>query len=143
MILPGASTLFFVNDQGVAITCKHVASLVQAADNMNRQYGQFREEKKALANNQHYKNALKKLESKYQYKQETTIQLKNNFLNCVDRFSELTCFFHPTLDLAILVFKGFDSINYQSHAIFVKDETTIKQGKIPSCRIGFPFPEIQ
>ena len=36
MVLPGSSTFFFVNDSGVAITCKHVMELIPAADNINQ-----------------------------------------------------------------------------------------------------------
>ena len=38
LVLPGSSTFFFVNDSGVAITCKHVMDLIPTADNINRQY---------------------------------------------------------------------------------------------------------
>ena len=45
---------------------------------------------------------------KYKYLPETTVQLKNNFLNCFDTIQEITCHPHPTLDLAILEFADAD-----------------------------------
>ena len=66
--------------------------------------------------------------------------LKNNFLNCFDKLDQIVYHEHPTLDLAILEFKGFNKILYTSHATFIKDSSTIKQGKY-LCRTGFPFPE--
>ena len=68
------------------------------------------------------------------------MQLKNNFLNCFDKIEEITCHAHPTIDVAVLIFKGFDKIYYNSFARFIKDANKIKQGKY-LCRIGFPFPE--
>jgi hypothetical protein len=140
LVLPGSSTFFFVNDRGVAITCKHVMDLIPAADNINQQYGQYKAERDRMPNDGKYKRNIQGLQLKYKYLPETTVQLKNNFLNCFDTIQEITCHPHPTLDLAILEFKGFNKIFYNGHATFLKDSTNIKQGK-SLCRIGFPFPE--
>lgn len=140
LILPGTSTFFFVNDNGVAITCKHVMNLIPAADEINRTFNQFKAERDRLNKDNKYRRNLQGLEIKYKYHPDTTVQLKNNFLNCFDNISEITCHAHPTLDLAILEFKGFNKLFYNSHASFIKDSNKIKQGKY-LCRIGFPFPE--
>jgi hypothetical protein len=140
LVLPGTSTFFFVNDSGVAITCKHVLDLIPAADNVNQNYFRFKAERDRIPNDGNYKKHLRGLEVKYKYNAETTVQLKNNFLNCFDKIEQIVCHAHPTLDLAILEFKGFDKTFYNSHARFVKDSSTIKQGKY-LCRIGYPFPE--
>lgn len=140
LIAPGTATLFFVNDSGVAITCKHVLDLVPAADKINQGFLKFKEERSRLPRDNKYQQHLKGLELKYKYNKETTVQLKNNFLNCFDKIDEITYHTHPTLDLAILEFKGFNRILYTSHARFIKDSKKIKQGKY-LCRIGFPFPE--
>jgi hypothetical protein len=139
-ILPGSATLFFVNEDGVAITCKHVANLIPTADKLNAEYRAFRAERDRLARDNKYHSHLKDLELKYKYSPERIIQQKNNFLNCLDKLEQITAHMHPTLDLAILEFKGFTRPLYQSHAVFVKDSSTIRQGKT-LCRIGFPFPE--
>jgi len=140
LVLPGTSTFFFVNDSGVAITCKHVLDLIPAADNVNQNYQRFKAERDRIPNDGNYKKHLRGLEMKYKYSADTTVQLKNNFLNCFDKIEQIVCHAHPTLDLAILEFKGFNKTYYNSHATFLKDSSTIKQGKY-LCRIGYPFPE--
>ena len=140
LILPGSSTFFFVNDRGFAITCKHVVSLIPAAENMNQTYLKFKAERDRIPKDGNYKKNLQGLEMKYKYNKETTIQLKNNFLNCFDKIEQITYHIHPTLDLAILEFKGFTKIFYSSQATFIRDSSKIKQGKY-LCRTGFPFPE--
>ena len=140
LVLPGTSTFFFVNDRGVAVTCKHVLNLIPAADQINQTYHQFKAERDRIPKDGRYKKSLLGLELKYKYQPETTVQLKNNFLNCFDKIDEIVCHAHPTLDLAILEFKGFNKIFYSGHAQFIKDSKIIKQGK-SLCRIGFPFPE--
>ena len=140
LVLPGSATFFFVNNNGVAVTCKHVLNLIPAADNINQGFLHFKAERDKIPRDGKYKKNLQGLEMKYKYTAETTVQLKNNFLNCFDKIDEIVCHAHPTLDLAILEFKGFNKIFYNSHATFLKDSSTIKQGKY-LCRIGFPFPE--
>ena len=140
LVLPGTATFFFVNDSGIAITCKHVLNLIPAADTINQTFLKFKAERDRIPQDGKYKKNLQGLEMKYKYNAETTVQLKNNFLNCFDKIDEIVCHAHPTLDLAILEFKGFNKIFYNSHASFLKDSSTIKQGKY-LCRIGFPFPE--
>ena len=140
LLSPGSATFFFVNDSGVAVTCKHVANLIPTAENMNQQFIKFKTERDRLAKDNTYKKNILGLEAKYKFKKEATVQLKNNFLNCFDKIEQITCHSHPTLDLAIMEFKGFNKILYNSHATFIKDSKAIKQGKY-LCRTGFPFPE--
>lgn len=140
MVLPGTATFFFVNDKGVALTCKHVASMIPAANNINETYVKFRAERNKIPTDGKFNRSLKGLELKYKYTKETTIQLKLNFLNSFDTIEQITTHLHPTLDLAILEFKGYNKILYTSHATFMQDESGIKQGKY-LCRLGFPFPE--
>lgn len=140
LILPGSSTFFFVNDNGIAVTCKHVANLIPSAENMNQSWMKFKTERDKLSKDSKYQKHLKGLEVKYKYTKETTVQLKNNFLNCFDKIDQIIVHTHPALDLAILEFKGFNKILYSSHARFIVDGKKIKQGNY-LCRIGFPFPE--
>jgi len=140
LVIPGSATIFFVNNHGVAITCKHVASMIPGAETINANWLKFKSERDKLPKDGKYHKNLTGLEIKYKYAKETTVQLKNNFLNCFDKLEEITTHVHPTLDLAIIEFKGFNKILYNSHATFVKDSSTIKQGQY-LCRIGFPFPE--
>jgi hypothetical protein len=140
LVLPGTSTFFFVNENGVAVTCKHVVNLIPAADNLNQAWLKFKAERGKLPKDSKYQRNLKGLELKYKFNKETTVQLKNNFLNCFDKIEQIIYHVHPTLDLAILEFKGFSKILYNSPARFIKNSKKIKQGKY-LCRVGFPFPE--
>jgi hypothetical protein len=140
LIIPGTGTLFFVNGNGFAITCKHVAQLIISAEQINQQYTQFKEERRRVPNDNKYNMSLKGLELKYKYNKETTVQLKTNFVNCFNRLDQIVCHAHPVLDLAIIECKGFDEKLYSGHASFIKDSATIKQGKY-LCRFGYPFPE--
>ena len=141
-IQPGAATLFFVNELGVAITCKHVLGQLVSEHDFNSKYSSFKDEKKLLGTkiDGKYKKKLKELEIKYNYSSPDAIaQLKNFFIRCTDS-SQFDYITHPTLDLAILKFKDVKQIYYQSYAKFLKDGTQLKQGK-SLCRFGFPFAE--
>ncbi|MEP6711357.1 MAG: serine protease, partial [Ferruginibacter sp.] len=139
-LIPGAATIFFVNENGYAVTCKHVVELIASADHINQQFNNFKKERQQILNHPKYKQLLKGLELKYKYQPDTIIQVKNNFVDSVDAMSGFTWHVHPTLDLAILKFNDFGKILYTDCAKFIKDETVIKQGKF-LCRLGFPFPE--
>ena len=139
-IIPSAGTLFFVNEDGYAVTCKHMAEMLMSADTINQRFRQFKTEKQQIANDPKHKQLLKGLELKYQYKHEHTIQLKNNFVDCVDTMSGFTFHLHATLDLAIIKFNDYQKLHYTSYAKFLKDDANVKQGKF-LCRLGFPFPE--
>ncbi|MEO6583042.1 MAG: serine protease, partial [Ferruginibacter sp.] len=139
-IIPGSATLFFINEHGYALTCKHVVEMLLAAENINNLHQQFKLERQKIANDGKFKANLKGLELKYKYTTETTIQLKNNFVDCVDSMSGFTVTVHPTFDLAIIKFNDFKSIHYRDCARFLKDMDSIQPGKM-LCRLGFPFPE--
>ncbi len=139
-LIPGSSTIFFVNDKGYAITCKHVIEMLANSENINAHFNNFKNERQAVANDGKYKTYLKGLELKYKYNAETIIQLKNNFVDCVDSMSGFTWHAHPTMDLAILKFNDYKSLHYHDCARFLRDTSKIKQGKF-LCRLGFPFPE--
>ncbi len=139
-LLPGAATIFFVNDEGYAITCKHVIDMLSGAEHVNNQFISFKNERQPILSNPKYKQLLKGLELKYNYKGESVIQSKNNFVDAVDTMSGFTWHVHPTFDLAILKFNDFNRIHYGKPAVFVKDAGKIKQGKF-LCRLGFPFAE--
>lgn len=139
-VMPGASTLFFVNDEGVAITCKHVAEILLQAENVNRQYLLFTQARFRLKNNEHYDANLKELELQFSYTHDAMAQIKHSFVGCFDKITGFDCHLHPLYDLAIIKFKGFNTIQYQGHARFIADPNNVKPGKM-LCRLGFPFPE--
>ena len=139
-IFPGSSTLFFVNEDGYAITCKHIIDLLAAADDHNKKYGEFKADRNKIPKDGKFKQAIKGLELKYKYGAESVVQVKNRFVDCVDKMSGFTWHLHPTYDLAILKFNDYEKIHYSGYATFQRDASKIKQGSY-LCRLGFPFPE--
>ena len=139
-IIPGAATLFFVNEEGYAITCKHVIELLAASENLTKNYHLFKGERDRLPRDGKFKQNLKGLEIKYKFNPETQIQVKNSFIDCVSPMSGFTSHVHPKFDLAILKFNDFKELHYKDYAVFKKDAAQIKQGEF-LCRLGYPFPE--
>jgi hypothetical protein len=139
-MVPGAATIFFVNEDGYAITCKHVAESLMSSDKINAAFNGFKKERSLIAADGKYKSALKGLELKYRYGADSMVQVKNNFVDCVDTMSGFTVHAHPVLDLAIIKFNDYGRVLYSGYAKFLKNGDQIKQGKF-LCRLGFPFPE--
>lgn len=139
-VWPGASTLFFVNNEGIAITCRHVAEHLLHAEKINQQYLLFTQSRFRLKKDVNYDTNLKELELQFNFHQDTLIQAKHSFVGCFDKISGFDCHMHPFADLAIIRFKGFSQIYYQSIARFIRDDSLARPGRM-LCRLGFPFPE--
>lgn len=141
-IIPGTATLFFVNDQACAITCKHVAEAIQQSEPIYQQYTRFLAERKPILNQRqkNYEQQLKRLEERYQLKQGTITRIRHNFVNCVDQFTHLDIDMHPVHDLALLRFRGYNRLLYSGFSRFLKDSSRVKAGR-SLCRLGYPFPE--
>lgn len=139
-VIPGAATIFFVNELGYAVTCKHVVEMLLASEQINTAYAAFKTEKAKLAQDGKYKANLKGLELKYGFTSDAIVQMKSTFVDTVDAMSGFTVHLHPTLDLAILKLNDYGNILYSDVAVFKKDGAQIKQGQM-LCRLGFPFPE--
>jgi hypothetical protein len=141
IVSPGAATLFFVNESGCAITCKHVVDLSGNRANINTHYDNFVKEKATIGKNNKFNQRIKALEAKYNFKADTIVQLSERFIDCrTDPTFNYKWISHPKYDLAILIFEDFKNPAYQSHAVFLKDTSVLKQGKY-LCRLGYPFPE--
>ena len=65
---PGAATLFFVNELGTAITCKHVANLLIQAEQINKQYEEFKKDYSSITNGSKHNKKLNDLEKKFNYR---------------------------------------------------------------------------
>lgn len=139
--VPGSATLFFVNEFGVAITCKHVVDLLAKATVINSTYQNFKAEKAAIPKTKQYDRHLQDLAKKYQYSTNSTIEILLNFINVTGENPINFKFInHPIYDLSIIVIQDFKNPLYSSHAVFSKDSSALQQGKF-LCRLGFPFPE--
>lgn len=139
-VVPGAATLFFVNNEGWAITCKHVANLLIQANSINTQYQSFKKERATLLSNPDFESELSKLEIKYNYTKDVCVQIQNQLVDCVHPIGGFRFFLHPDYDLAILHFQGYNQVLYQGHAVFAKNSNTVRPGDY-FCRLGYPFPE--
>ena len=141
IVTPGAATLFFVNDEGCAITCKHVVNLVGNRQSINARYDQFKQERDKIGRNNKYNQRINTLASDFNYTAGSVIQLKELFVGVTgDNTINYRWISHPVYDLAIVIFDNFKNSRYESHARFLKDSSALKQGK-SLCRLGFPFAE--
>lgn len=139
-IVPGTATLFFVNEKGFAVTCRHVARQILYANSIYENYLKFSAEIRKFERDPALETQRLLLEAKYKINPETPIRLLFNFINCVSTYKSLTIHLHPTQDLAIIHFRDFESTLYHGYAHFLKDTKKIKPGKY-LCRLGYPFPE--
>ncbi len=139
-VFPGASTLFFVNDEGDAITCRHVAELLIKAEQINQQYLLFTQSRFRLKNDEMHLANLAEIEAQFSFAKESIVQIKYFFPGLFDNITGFEIKSHPVHDLAWIHFKGFQKKFYSGHARFYNSEIPVKQGK-SLCRLGFPFPE--
>lgn len=140
VIVPGTATLFFVNQEGCAVTCKHVADLIAQADSIYQNYREFQGARRGVLQEKNAAQLITQLEAKFKLSVDTIIRIRNNFVGCVDQFQRLNIDRHPTQDLALLRFEGYNRLLYRSHATFLRDTSRIKPGR-SLCRLGYPFPE--
>jgi hypothetical protein len=139
-IVPGTATLFFVNEDGFAITCRHVARQILYANSIYENYLKFKGELRVFEKDPAFETQKAFLEAKYKINSDNPIRILFNFIQCVSWYKGLTIHLHPTQDLAIIQFRDFESKQYQGYAKFLKDTRLVKQGRY-LCRLGYPFPE--
>lgn len=141
-IIPGAATLFFVNDEGCAITCKHVALELIDSEAINQKFQNFKAECAKVTQDSKRKAEIKKIEIKYGYngyKGHGAAQVLSQFVGCTDS-AIFEYFLHPDQDIAVLKFKDFSQTYYSGHAVFAKNGSSICSGDM-LCRLGYPFLE--
>jgi len=139
-VIPGAATLFFVNADGWALTCRHVASNLQAADELHKKFMAFKADMTAQPNMKKHRNILHELEKKYQYSKNMTVEVRNLLAGCIEGDLNLRVIGSAIYDMALLKFENFKRLLCDSFPCFPKDTSGLKQGKF-LCRLGFPFPE--
>jgi hypothetical protein len=140
-IIPGSSTLFFVNNEGYSITCRHVIDIIASAEKINQTYTAFKIERDKIPKDGKYKMHLKGLEMKYKYTPNSVVQILLTFVDCVDFMSGFTWHTHPKHDLAILKFNDFKNIKYTGYANFLKDGS--KKDRVNFVPSWFPFLNLQ
>ncbi|MDF2156969.1 trypsin-like peptidase domain-containing protein [Algoriphagus sp. CAU 1675] len=131
----GSATLFFVNKEGWALTCKHVAQWLSQAEQINKRYASFLSQSHSLGNAQR-----SELAKKLGLRSDATSEMRLTFVDCVDQISKLNFILHPDYDLALIKFEGFSQIQISQTPKFLQDDSMAQPGAM-LCRLGFPFPE--
>lgn len=140
VVHPGAATLFFINAEGWALTCKHVAELVVASDGVNTKYGQFKNEiQRLVGSGKKEKLAKREAQKTFNFYDGTMVQIKNSFVDCIDGNLSAELRLHQSLDLALIHFQNC-RILITEFPVFPRDTGLFKVGKF-ICRLGYPFPE--
>jgi Trypsin-like peptidase domain len=136
----GTATLFFINSDGWALTCRHVAEQLLAGDQLLSKREAFLKELDTRHGQKKEKQLVRELEQKYGYSKNVTFELYNTFINCVEGPLNVEIRSHSNLDLALIHFREFIGLGCNSFPTFAANGSDLKQGKF-LCRLGFPFPE--
>lgn len=142
-VIPGCATFIIVNDEGWALTCKHVVKQIQVADDSYKRYNAFKTELNVVPkSDRHYKALVKALEKKYHYekKKRILIQQRNHFGDAVDVSKGIEYILHPTYDLALIHFIGYNKVLCNQYPVFALNSSVLRQG-MSLCRLGYPYPE--
>ncbi|MAN86948.1 MAG: serine protease [Algoriphagus sp.] len=131
----GSATLFFVNSEGWALTCKHVAQWLSQADQINRNYTSFLQQSQGMSGKQQ-----NKLAQNLGLGPDKASEMRITFVDCVDSMNNLKFILHPDYDLASIKFEGVGNLLVKNFPYFMEGESAVQQGAM-LCRLGFPFPE--
>lgn len=134
-----AATLFFVNAEGWALTCRHVAEQLILANQLYQRYQKFSAERTALTPKRR-RQFEKDLERKHGFGRNQVVEIKKRFVNCVEGPLNIELKLHPSLDVALLKFSDFTALCCATFPVFGQSGGDLKQGRF-LCRLGFPFPE--
>ena len=140
VIQPGTATLFFINSDGWALTCGHVAGQFAIAEALQRKAQDFANELSARRGSIKQNKLVKELEKKYGYSKNALYELHNRFMNCFEGDCQIHITKHREIDIALIKIDGFTRLLCDEFPIFPSDTSSIQQGKF-LCRLGFPFPE--
>lgn len=140
-ICPKTATLFFINTEGAAITCRHVAEEIMRSGKMNAKYESFKKERNSIPEEANFRIETNRIERRYEYvKGETKVQLRYNFSRCFDKIERLGVELHPTFDIAVIRFGGFGTPYFHSNGIFPTGAVKLRPG-MSVCCLGFPVVE--
>lgn len=139
-IHPGAATLFLVNADGWALTCRHIAAHLIGAEQLTKRRTAFRADIAAMPTTGNARKHRRALERKHGFSKGGVFDIRNNFVNCVQTLKGFTLKPHPDVDIALLKFENYTRLGCSTFPTFAANATDLKQGKF-LCRLGFPFPE--
>ncbi|MDA1127867.1 MAG: serine protease [Chloroflexi bacterium] len=139
-VQPHAATLFFVNADGWALTCAHVARVFRSSEQLKAKYDSFKHELAEMRKLGAAGQTQGELEANFEYSEGVQVELHVRFMGCVLGPLTVDIHPHPTADIALLKFNSFDRLLVDSFPIFPKNTSSLRQG-LSLCRLGFPFPE--
>lgn len=140
VIQAGASSLFFVNSDGWALTCGHVAKQILISDQVLKRKLKFEKDLEAAHSGKSKKKWKKELEKKFNLSRSETYEIYNNFMNCIEGKLSADIKVHKEIDVALIHFREYSKLLCDSFPVFAKDSSAIKPGKFV-CRLGYPFAE--
>jgi len=144
-VVPGTATLFFVNEDAVAITCKHVAEELLKCNSINDTYEKYKRDIENIPGDMDENTYINGISNQYGYHGKITAELKTLFYDCVKTDEDAIKFSvikHKEYDLAIIKINNAKTNCYTGHAVFAKDSNELRRGDF-LCRIGYPFPEFK
>lgn len=142
VVQAGASSLFFVNADGWAFTCGHVAKHIVISAQVLRRKMEFEKAMIKVPAGKTKKKWKKELERKYKLTSNETYEIYNNFINCVEGRLNAEIKIHKEIDVALIRFKDYSKLLCNNFPVFVKDDSFVKAGR-SVCRIGYPFAEFK
>ena len=138
LVIPGTATFFFINEDGYALTCAHVAREIIRAESLNQNYAAFRQELAQLKKDGRSGAERKHAERRHELTPDRTAQMKVSF-DGVKGLKSFSINLSEKHDLALIRFDCEPAL-HTGHAVFLKDASRIQPGKM-LCRLGYPFPE--
>jgi len=139
-IQPGTASLFLINSDGWALTCRHVVNQLDVGANLARKREDFHRELASRRGTEKEKKLLKELEKKYGYKKNDVFELHNRFMNCVEGNLKFHTIKSKKYDIALIKFEDYTQLRCNTFPVFPSDTSSLQPGKM-LCRLGFPFPE--
>ncbi len=102
----GAGTLFFVNPDGWALTCRHITDLILAENQVLAKLNAFDADMAAGRGKKKERQLRRELEQKHGYNPSVTVEIHTQFVNCFEGQAQITVTPHPEHDLALIRFYG-------------------------------------
>ena len=137
-VVPGSATLFYINENGCALTCRHVAQEIVRAESVNRNYDAFRQELAGIRRDGKFAAEKKHAERRHELGPGALAQLKVSF-DGVRGLKSFTITLSDKYDIALIRFEADPPIR-TDHAVLLRDSAKIQPGRM-LCRLGYPFPE--
>nr|BAG82731.1 hypothetical protein [uncultured bacterium] len=137
-----AATIFFVNPDGWALTCRHVAESLIGT-------GKVTERRQAFLNalaqpdvTRRGEAGRQEVEASFSFTPATVYELHHKLMDAIEGELSLDYRLHPTLDIALFHFKGSRRLLVNRFPVFAPDQVPLRPGKY-ICRLGFPFAEFE